>query len=241
MDTIKVEQAVFASSDRGRMKGYQLVSRSAGVDKAASGELSRWAPTQFPSIDPEMWTINFFPVVDDLVAVTRTVLGGPEYSARGGTQVVTLMLLLKADQFAAYAYNPVAVARTAMTMGYLKLPLDMTSELIPAAELPREPLIDPLDPEDWGGEGDPYGQLLEELTELLSSARRVAVVGLEKPLDVLDRLIPRLPLDARRKFSFTTGLAPAVRRPFQAHFLPSLDSTRRRTLEAQHIVRVDAK
>lgn len=239
MDTIKVEQAVFASSERGRMKGYQLVSKSAGVDRAASQELSRWAPTQVPSHDPENWTINYFPVGEDRVAVTRTVLGGPEYSARGGTQVVTLILLLDNEQFAAYAYNPIAVARTALAMGYLKLPLDMHSELIPAAKLPRQPLIEPLDLDQCGDEQDPYGQLLNELTDLLAEARRVAVVGIENPIEVLDRLIPRLPMEARRMFSFTTGLSPAVRRPFQAHFLATDDGTRQRTLDAQNIVRVD--
>lgn len=241
MDTMKVDQAVFASSDRGRMKGYQLVSKSAGVDKAASQELSRWAPTQVPSSDPDQWTINYFPVIHDRVAVTRTVLGGPEYSARGGTEVVTLILLLREEQFKAYSYNPVAVARTAMAMGYLKLPLDMTSELIPEAELPRRPLIDPLEPEDCNDEADPYFQLLEDLTRLLRNARRVAVVGIEDPLDVLDRLIPRLPVEARKNFSFTTGLSPAVRRPFQAHFLSHLDTTRKRTLDSQNIVRIDVE
>ena len=175
MELMKVEQAVFGSSDRGRMQGYQLVSRSAGVDKAASQELSRWAPTQVPSPNPDHWSINFFPVGDDRVAVTRTVLGGPEYSARGGTQVVTLILLLNSEQFAAYSHNPVSVARTAMAMGYLRLPLDMNSEWIPEAELPCEPLVDPVAPE-YLDDDDPYCQLLIELTDLLSNARRVAVV-----------------------------------------------------------------
>jgi hypothetical protein len=70
---------------------------------------------------------------------------------------------------------------------------------------------------------------------------RLFLVGLEKPIDAVERLIPRLPAEARRSFSFTTGLSPAVRRPFQAHFLPDSDATRERTLKSQNIVRVVAK
>ena len=119
IDTTVVDQAVFASSDRGRIKGYQLVSASSGVDRACSQELCRWAPTQFPTDDPDTWTINFFPVSRDLFAVTRTVLGGPEYSGRGGMQVVTLILLLRDDQFAAYGCNPIAVAKNSVDAGVL--------------------------------------------------------------------------------------------------------------------------
>jgi hypothetical protein len=240
METIKLEQAVFASSDRGRMKGYQLVSKSPGVDRESSQELCRWAPTQIPSDNPANWTINYFPISDETVAVTRTVLGGPEYSGRGGTQVVTLILLLTNEQFDSYSYNPIVVAKTAMAMGYLKLPMDMACEQLPLAELPTIPLVDPWNSRDER-EQDSYRQLLDEVTELLMDSRRVAVVGLQKPIDAVERLVPRLTPEARRNFSFTTGLSPAVRRPFQAHFLSDSDVTKKRTLDAQSIIRVTAK
>jgi hypothetical protein len=126
--TTRVEQAIFASSDRGSVKGYQLVAKSSGVDRATSQELCRWAPSQIPSSDPSQWTINYFPVSDDFVAVTRTVLGGPEYSSRGGTQVVTLILILRDEQFLSYGCNSILVAKTALAMGCLKLPSEMTCE-----------------------------------------------------------------------------------------------------------------
>ncbi len=122
--TMKVEQAVFASSDRGRMDGYQVIAKSSGVDSRACKELCRWAPTRAPSHDPKKWTINYYPVSDDSIAVTRTVLGGPEYSCRGGTQVVTMILLLHNEQFISYDCNSIAVARTALMLGYLRLPLE---------------------------------------------------------------------------------------------------------------------
>ncbi len=234
MNTISVEQAVFASTDRGSMKGYQLVSKSSGVDRSCSQELCRWAPSQVPSNDPKQWTINYFPVSDDSVAITRTVLGGPEYSSRGGTQVVTLILVLRDEQFLSYASNPILVARTALAMGWLKLPLDMACEQLPQAILPSCPVVEPLLPDDC--ESDRYSQLLDDVTDLIKASRRVAVIGLTNPIDAVDRLIPRLSVELRRDFSFTTGLTPAIRRPFQAHFLAAADVTRQRALDSQNIV-----
>ena len=235
MTSMNLEQAVFASSDRGSVKGYQLVAKSQGIDRACSQELCRWAPTQMLSEDTSKWTINYFPVSDDSVAITRTVLGGPEYSSRGGTQVVTLILVLRDDQFHCYSCNPIAVARTAMTLGYLRLPLDMACQSLETVSLPSRPI------EDHGDElGDSSEQLLEDVTALVNEAQRVAVIGAADPLETVGRLIPRLSVETRRECSFTTGLTPAVRRPFQAHFLNRADAAMQRSLSSQNIVCVKA-
>ncbi len=238
--TITVEQAVFASSDRGRMKGYQIVSKSPGVDRPCSQELCRWAPSQLLDNDPESWTINCFPVSADFVAVTRTVLGGPEYSGRGGTQVVTLILLLRDEQFMQYQGNAISVARTAMANGNLMLPLNMGCEELPLMNLPGRPFVEPPDDHDNQSGDKPKNEWLTTASDLIAQGRRIAVIGLTKPADGVEQLIARLPLETRKTFSFTTGLAPAVRRPFQAHFLPIEDAARQRTLDAQQIVRVSA-
>lgn len=238
--TQQVEQAIFASSNRGRGGGYQVVAKSSGVDRRTCQALCRWTPTLAPSNDPENWTINYFPVSDDSIAVTRTVLGGPEYSCRGGTQVVTLILLLQNEQFMSYGCNAIAVARTALMLGYLRLPLDMACEQLPSALLPDRPIIDksfPLDP----AHQDAYDDLLDEISDLVMQSRRVAIVGLTEPIDAVAKLLPKLSLEARREFSFTTGLAPSVSRPFQAHFLPEVDVAKRRTLDSQDIVCVNAR
>jgi hypothetical protein len=173
------------------------------------------------------------------VAVTRTVLGGPEYSGRGGTQVVTLILLLGRAQFESYCFDPIIVARTAMMMGHLRLPLNMTRRLLPAISLPREPVID-----RWrraeGESTDRFDGVVDEVIDLIDAEKRVAVIGLNNPVDAVERLIAMLSPSTRRRFSFTTGLVPAVQRPFQAHFLSSPDWVRQRTLDAQNIIRVDA-
>lgn len=237
MGVMNVEQAVFASSDRGRIKGYQVVASSAGIDRSMIQELCRWAPTQIPSDDPKDWTINYFPISSDAMAVTRTVLGGPEYSGRGGTQVVTLILVLSDEQFMAYGCNPITVANAALVMGYLRLPLDPDNEALPQAVVPSRPIVE-LDIENDLGDRDE--KLLDQVTDLVKEMHRVAVVGFQDPIEAVRRIVPRLSVEARRQFSFTTGLTPTVRRPFQLHFLPSADLTRQRSLDAQDIVRIDA-
>lgn len=237
--TQQVEQAVFASSNRGRVRGYQVIARSTGVDRGVCQKLCQWTPTRPPSNDPDNWTINYFPVSDHSIAVTRTVLGGPEYSCRGGTQVVTLILLLKNEQFRSFACNSIAVARTALMLGYLRLPLEMPHEKLPTVMLPDRPIINKSIPPD-SAQQDSYDDLLGEIRDLVMQSRRVAIVGLAQPIDAVEGLLTKLSVEARRDFSFTTGLAPSVTRPFQAHFLPEADAAQRRTLDAQGIVCVNA-
>ena len=69
----------------------------------------------------------------------------------------------------------------------------------------------------------------------------MAIVGLTEPIEAVERLLPKLSVETRREFSFSTGLAPVVSRPFQAHFLADIDAARRRTLDSQDIVYVNAQ
>lgn len=241
MNTIQVEQAVFASSDRGSMKGYQLVARSPGVDAVIGQELCRWAPTQFPSHDPQQWTINYYPVNDNCVAVTRTVLGGPEYSGRGGTQVVTLILLLERPAFMAYGCNPITVAYHALAMGALSLPLSLGHDPLPLAKLPSEPAVDSVLSAMHERDGQPLCDALSaQVLQLLSQSQRIAVVGLGNPISAMAQLLPKLSVEQRWELSFTTGLSPTAMRPFQLHFMATVDAAMQRTLDAQNIVRIDA-
>jgi len=236
MNMLSVEQAVFTSSDRGPMKGYQLVSKSPGIDRNLSQELCRWAPTKSSSENPDDWTLHCFPIADDFVAVARTTLGGPEYSGRGGTQVVTMILVFRNEQLEPFAFNPIAVAQTALAMGYLKLPLEMEREQLPCAMLPSCSLIERRGVTQEYRTIEDCEQLLSEAASLLKDGRRIAIVGPIDSIAAVDRLILRLPIDSRRGLSFTTGLAPSIRRPFQLHCFANADLMTRRTLESQNIV-----
>ncbi len=241
MNTLSVEQAVFASSDHGRMKGYHLVAKSAGIDAAIGQELCRWAPTQFPIHDAERWTINYYPLGDDQVAVTRTVLGGPEYSGRGGTQVVTLILLLDKQAFSAYQCNAISVAKHALALGALCLPLTLAHDGLPTVELPSQPIIDPgMGPPGTADGNREDHEWLTHVLDLLNQSQRMAVVGLADPIQTLSQWVGRLTPQQRWQLSFTTGLAPTAVRPFQLHFLETVDAAQQRTLDAQNIVRIDA-
>jgi len=233
MRMLEIDQAVFASADRGAIRGYQLVARSAGIDPTCSQTLCRWSPTQLP-LGIDQWALSYFGVAEDRVAISRTLWGGPEYSGRGSAEVVTVILLLRDDQFAAYAHDPLAVASTALALGWLRLPLDMTSSHLPYASLPSAPL---LIPDEDAGE---IGQNVDAVVELILQQRRVAVVGPVDPWKVIQRVLTKVPQAARRRFSFTTGLLPALSRPFQLHFLASADTATRNSLRSQDVVCLSA-
>jgi len=234
---MKIQQAIFTSSDRGQIKGYQLVAMSDGIDRGISKELYRWSPSHMGNDDPTHWTINYFPVSKDCVAVARTVLGGPEYSGRGGLQVVTLIAVLHNEQFATYGNNAILVAQTALALGWLRLPTGMPHRL-EAFELPDHPVELPPgnqrlrkkgvaenDSPTWGpaskdfDDDDSEFRLLSEVIELLKENNRLAIIGARSPVEMAAKLISHLSPESRREFSFTTGLPPAPHRPFQAHFL----------------------
>jgi len=256
---MKIQQAIFTSSDRGQIRGYQLVAVSEGIDRSLSRELHVWSPSHLGEDDPAKWTINYFPVSLDHVAVTRTVLGGPEYSSRGGAQVVTLIAVLHNQQFSAYDNNAMLVARTALALGWLRIPCDMPSRLEPM-ELPDVPLpvsrgsysFSPsqiADPRDRcptisaTSRTTPNDQLdvhvLNSLTERLKNRQRIGIVGARNPLRMVETFIERLPIANRRMFSFTTGLHPTYNRPFQAHFIASASPALVQTLKSEGIMLVD--
>lgn len=236
MNTLSVEQAIYTSSGRGATKGYQLVSKSAGIDRGVCQELCRWAPTRSPSEAAGDWTLNCFPIRDEFIAVTRTTIGGPEYSGRA-MQVVTLILVLRIEQLERYAFDPLSLAHTAMALGGLRLPLDLESEPLPPVFLPTDPIVLPRrHPGDAGDRGDAHADLLDQVSGLIQEGRRVAITGAADPIASVDRLIQRLPHDSRRRFSFSTGLEFSLQRPFQLHFLPAVDLPTQRRLDSQNIV-----
>lgn len=252
---MQVQQAIFTSSDRSQIKGYQLVAKSANIDRHIAQELHRWSPSQLGSDDPAAWTLNYFPVSEDEVAVSRTVRGGPEYSSRGGSQVVTLIAVLGNEEFAAYHNNAVLVAQTAMTLGWLRLPLGVPSRTLETFELPDSPFVGHDSDQELGGQQitnrvpsqhrnppDPPDGLEPnvqfEIVKYLNQKKRLAIVGASSPRKAVAKLISQMPLPNRREFSFTTGLPPALHRPFQAHFLPSTNPVLNQLLKSEGIVPV---
>ena len=229
------EQAVFASAERQHRKGYQLVARSDGIDAAIAQELCRWAPSHGALVDPEphAWSLTYFPADDRHIAVARTTYGGAEYSGRGGMEVVTAFLVLPFDEFARYDNDPVALARTALALGYLRLP-DASNDHRSRVRIPDRPV--PIRcPDDQTCRDEESGSRFGEAFELLRRHRRVVVLGEPDPLAVAHRLIGRLEPEVRFGLTFTTGLTWSMQREFQLQFLPTADPGLRQRLFTQNI------
>lgn len=233
MRMLEVEQAIFASADRGSMRGYQLIAKSAGIDAACSQTLCRWSPTQL-ALEMDQWALSCFRISETMVAISRSLWGGSEYSGRGSAEVVTVMLILRDEQFSAYADHPLSVASTALAMGLLKLPFDVTSPLLERASLPPYPLVNR--PPIAGEEPTPPVATIATLVELLTQQRRLAVIGATNPWGILARMLAQLPRPVRRQLSFTTGLTPTISRPFQVHFLATADAAMLHNIRSQNMV-----
>lgn len=246
---MQIEQAIFTSADSGPMRGYQLVARSPGVDRRLAQELCRWAPSHASLWgDGAMsWSLNYFPAGEDWVAITRTLYGGPEYSRRGGMQVVTTMLAMRLEQLSGYHFNPLAVARTALALGHLWLqphPEERLSTVtlpprsaVPCGNEADETVLKAIDDEpptsDRAARATP--PLLGQVLDLIRDGQRVAVAGIRDPIAAFGELIALIPPAERPEVSFTTGLKPSIRRAFRLHFLPTADPTLRRSLTSQGI------
>ena len=236
---MQVPQAIFTSAETGRMKGYQLVSRSPEIDPRMAQELCRWSPSHasLARESADSWSFNAFPAGPDATAVARTLHGGPEYSSRGGMQVVTLMLVLTREQLAGYDDDALAAARTALAVGRLHLPAEFPAQ-IPAVDLPARALLPSgTGSDDFSEQRSPneLPPVLREARQLLLAGRRVAVIGQADPIASLQRLSASLPPEQRCCLSFTTGLKPSARRQFQLHFLPTADAALERALASQGI------
>ena len=249
MSHLQIEQAIFTSAENATMKGYQIVARSAGIDRALAQQLCRWSPSHGSICDenPDHWVLSTFPVAGGRFAVTRTVWGGPEYSGRGGTQVVTQILVVREDQFARYQCNAFALAQTAITLGQLRL-CPMPPLRLPFVTLPDRPLVPCVDAPQGpiskfhrvhASDGVGAASILDVL-QRLHNKQSVAVIGATDPIKFASHVIERIPSDERPTISVTTGLEPTLGRPFRLHFLPALDSNRQRVFESLGVQCVEA-
>lgn len=252
-----VQQAIFTSTDRGQIKGYQLVAMSEGIDRHTAHELGRWSPSQVETDDSDHWIVSYYVVSEERVAVARTMLGGAEYSGRGNQQVVTSILVLDRGQFSAYENNALSVCRSALTMGGLRLPARLPSRLEPL-ELPDFPFPSPRSEVDCRGPDDgswsrsrlaaglwcePVGEAVVEprWQAALRNGQRIAVVGARHVWATAEAMLHSLSHENRPLVSFTTGLPPSLKRPFQVHFLPQVTPQVSQFLKSEAVSLVDLR
>ena len=227
-----LEQAIFTSARTKRHQGYQLVARSASLADGLADFLAKWGPTHgsLLSNNVRSESINFTSIDRDWVALSRTLYGGPEYSARGALQVVTRFLVARRSQLIGYDSNPIALVRTAKLLGQLWLNPSLKSPTLPAVDLPEcvpQHLL--------AASGKvPSEKLVNRSLEAVRG-ERLAVVGAEDPVTTMDYIIRRTPRDERLEISFTTGLVPSQHRQFRIHMLQELDAAMHDRLSHQGI------
>src|SRR5262245_21309602 len=233
---MRAEQAIYTSARTRKARGYHLVAKSPGIDEGQARSLIQWCPSHasLSLPDTEATSLNFHPVTNGWVTLSRTMYGGPEYSSRGGLQIVTRALLVHCDQLAGYESDPITLASVALALGYLRLEAGK-SEQLPHIDLPDSPIR----VEFPSGDGA-TNRLADELTSQLVGDKRVAIVGAPTPLAVLAQLFARLQAWQRIELSFTTGLKPSLYRPFRLTFLPSSDLITHRQLASQGVTVLNA-
>jgi hypothetical protein len=227
---VRVEQAVFTSVRTRKSQGYHLIAASPGVNDQLARIITTWGPSHASllSEDPDAQSYNFHPLSDELFAVSRTAYGGPEYSGRGGLQVFTHYLIVHTEHLQAYQEDPLALARTAQSLGLLRFQ-PIGREDLPVLELPDHSLVKP---------SRPATEVLAILPDLIRTLRlkhRVAIIGLDDPLPTLSKLLQDTPREERLAISFSTGLRLSVARSFRVHFARYADAAFYAQLSTQRI------
>jgi hypothetical protein len=215
---MKIEQAVFASAANPANHGYQLVARSLAITDELAQQLCRWGPSHGSLVDegPGAESLNYAVLDHGLLAVSRSVFGGPEPSLRGSLQIVTRTLVFPSSLLSGYDHNPWRVLRTALTLGFLRLYCGGDSSL-PSISFPDTSLI------GCESHRPPHSTAMEssiaEACQMLLFEHSVAILGALDMHHVLSRIMKYVPPRDRSRISFTTGLRPCVHRPFRVHLL----------------------
>ena len=241
-----VDQVIYGSANRARMKGYQLLGQSGGIDSDLAKEFCRWAPSHGSlGNSAEAWGLSSFPLGERHFAIARTIHGAPEYSGRGGLAVVTRAIIFTKNQLAQFEYDAVAVARTALALGQLVLPAAFPPSL-PELALPDRCLPMEQPESDFGDLGEPklpphaVKWVARETVSLLQHHPKIMICGVCDPLPILYLLFELLDPEQRLETSFACGIGRSSRREYKVQFTEEpLDASLGRQLAKQSITAID--
>lgn len=143
--TVPVEQAIFTSAQTMNKDGYQLVAWSPGISAEDARVLAVWGPAHDSMIadDPSDVSLNFHPLRDGKVCISRTMLGSAEYSGRGGRQVYTHCFVLNKASFARFHNDPFRVLSAALAIHDLRPGPELPTDLPTMMMLPSGPPVEP--------------------------------------------------------------------------------------------------
>jgi hypothetical protein len=227
-----IEQAIFTSAETCRLRGYQLVAASPGIDAQIARELTTWSPSHESLCDggDAAASVNFHPVGGERWCISQSVAAGEEYSGRGGTRVYTQAFVVGQEDLGRFANSPFALLRTVRGCGLLNVQDPIPPHLTPLA-LPGQSA-----PVDEGL----LAQFVEQhgparvawLVDAALASDRLLVIGAENRDLLAAGLINCLPAECRPEISLATGLVYSPRRPFKVNVL-SLDAVDARRLSRQ--------
>lgn len=235
-----VQQAIFTSAETDRTAGYQLVSRSQGLNEEDARALAAWGPSHdaLARQEADAVSFNFHPLSSGNFAVSRTNYAGWEYSNRGSRQIYTQYFVAPPAVLARFGNQPFAVLRAAMATGVLKIEQGIPEELEPLHLAGRSA---PVDATLLMRLSSAHGcDQVAALVQAMLTCRNLAIVA-EQPLEnLIAGLLNCIPPECRTEFSFATGLKHSTRRPFRVLGLPPIpDEMRRARQHGAVVVRLD--
>jgi hypothetical protein len=206
-----VEQAIFTSIRGERMAGYQLTSRSPGINDETAVQLSNWGPAH-DALETRLGrsSVNVHPLDGDRLCLSYTQLAGAEYSGRSGGRVYTHSFILPREALAPFQFNPFLILRAFRSAGRTQPRREPPAALESFALVGRAA----------SSTNDLLRALLDEagsekLVWALAAGQSVYLSG-DGPLESLfEAVLNLLPGEDRADISFTTGLRISPRRPFQ--------------------------
>jgi hypothetical protein len=184
------------------------------VGDAEARALASWAPSHGGLIVDRnnRISVNFHPLPGGRFALARTCAGPAEYSGRGGQQLYTHSLIVDGPILEAVGFQPFALYRDAIAMGYLLYQPDPTEALEPVSLSGLHPR------RDAGYWADLAAELglpaLSPLREQLVSGRPLRFAFAGERTVLAECLIGILPPESVRRTSFSTSLVPSAARPF---------------------------
>jgi hypothetical protein len=208
------EQAVFTSLPRRARGGYHLVAQSRGIGENDAQALARWAPSHGALIVDarNRSSVNFHRLPSSRFALSRTTAGPPEYSGRGGRQLYTHFLIFADSVLQAVRFQPFAIYRQVMALGYFLYQADPGETLEPVA-LPR--LHPGWDAGCWADRAASLGlPPLEPLRDRLQDGQPLRFVYSGDRTVLAECLVGMLSPEKVRRMSFSTSLVPSSVRPF---------------------------
>jgi hypothetical protein len=212
---MRIEQAIFTSTNGPTNCGYRLVATSPEVTTDESQELARWGPSHDSLLesDAAASSIHFHGLASGRLCIGKSSHAGSEYSGRGGLRVYTQSLVIAREDFVRFANNPFAVIRAATAQGRMQVLETVPPQLEPLRLSGKTPAVDHALLADVLSR---FGlDVVIGLVDAVLTSQQVILVGDRARQPLIAALLNCLPVECRAELSFATGLKPSPRRHFR--------------------------